>query len=113
MHSCQAGRRDLPNRGVGAGDSGVVDQDIDRAKSVAGVSRRPVDPIGIRDVDLDAACPCSQRLDGPGQRRRIPVPQADRRPGSDQPRGYRKPDPLAATGDDGASAVQIDLVHSR
>src|SRR5580693_6418895 len=101
----------LPYRLVDAGDTGIVDEDIDLAERlqrvVAGLFHRG--QVGHVDLERgDGGADLFRRLLG---QRLVMVPDRDLGAGGHKALRDRAPKPLRAAGYDGASAVEIDLVH--
>ena len=87
--------RIVPHRGVGSGDAGTGDQDVDAAERSGGIGGSALHGGGIGDVDSGLVW----RV-GPGECLGVTVPQADARSFSCQPRSDAGPDAGYAAGDD-------------
>src|SRR5205085_3611405 len=101
----------FPHRLVDAGDAGVVDEDIDLAQRLQRFVTGLLDRGEIGNVDLESR---DGRADFPGGlfgKWKVVIPDRDLRARCDQALGDRAPKTLGATGDDGATAVQVDFVH--
>src|ERR1700731_447779 len=101
----------LPHRLVDAGDAGIVDEDVDLAERLQRRIPRLLDRGEVRYVDLERGDAIADLLRGLLGQRQIMIPDRDPGAGTDKALVDRAPKALRAAGDDGAAAVQIDLVH--
>src|SRR6202790_787101 len=103
----------FPYRLVDSGDAGIVDENVYFAERLEGGICRLFNRGQIRHVDLerrDAGADFFCRLFG---ERLVMMPDRDFGAGTDKTLGDGAPKTLRAAGDDGAAAVQIDLVHGK
>src|SRR5216684_521397 len=101
----------FPYRLVDPGDAGVVDENVDLAESLERGVARLFDRGEIRHVDLERGDAGADFLCGLLGERLVMIPDRNLGAGGDKTLGDGAPKPLRAAGDDGAAAVQIDLVH--
>ena len=101
----------FPHRLVDAGDAGIVDEDVDLAERLQRLVTRLLDRGEIRHVDLEGRYRRADFLRGLFRKRQVVIPDRDLRARCDEALGDRAAKALRAAGDDGAAAVQIDLVH--
>ena len=101
----------FPHRLVDAGDAGIVDEDVDLAERLQRLVAGLLDGGEIGNVDLEGRDGRADFLRGLFRKRQVVIPDRDLRAGCDEALGDRAPKTLRAAGDDGAAAVQIDLVH--
>ena len=101
----------FPHRLVDAGDAGIVDEDVDLAERLQRLVAGLLDRGEVGDVDLEGRDRRADFLGGLFRKRQVMIPDRDLGAGSDEALGDGAPKPLRPAGDDGATAVQIDLVH--
>ena len=101
----------LPHRLVDAGDAGIVDEDVDLAERLQRRVARLLDRGEIGNVDLEGRDGAADFLRGLFRKRQVVIPDRDLRAGRNEALGDRAAETLRPAGDDGAAAVQIDLVH--
>ena len=97
---------------VDAGNAGIVDEDVDLAERLQRRVACFFDGGEVGDVDLEGGDGGADFLRGPLGKRQVVVPDRDLRAGCDKALGDRATKTLCTAGDDGAAAVQIDLVHA-
>ena len=87
----------FPGRHVGAGDSRVVDQDVDGAGARLGLAKRCVHRIRVGNIDLDPARRATPRPVRLGflHRSGIEIPDVDGGAGGLQPLAIARPNPWA------------------
>src|SRR6266851_8771477 len=101
----------FPYRLVDPGDAGVVDENVDLAEGLERGVARLFDRGEIRHVDLERGDAGADFLCGLLGERLVMIPDRNLGAGGDKTLGDGAPKPLRAAGDDGAAAVEIDLVH--
>src|SRR3984957_8723686 len=101
----------LPDRLVDPGDAGIVDENLDLAEGFQGFFARFLNGGEVGYVNLDGG---DARADFLGRllgQWLVVIPDRDLGAGGDKALGERAPETLRSAGNDGAAAVQIDLVH--
>ena len=104
--------RIVGNRRVRAGNTGVVDENVDPAGLLGGCRRRSGNAREIAHVaaDREGLSARSDFCGGFFGERHVPVPDRNLRPGRDQAARDRAPDSLRAAGDDSDAAFEIILI---
>src|SRR5450631_264181 len=101
----------FPYRLVDSGDAGIVDENVDFAERCERSVCRLFNRGQIRHVDLERRDAGADFLGGFFGERLVMIPDRDFCAGTDKTLGNGAPEALRTAGDDGAAAVQIDLVH--
>ena len=113
MTSRQGVRRVFPKLGIGAGDAGIVDEDVDAAEGVIGFVPGGFNSGEVGEIDLnrDYLAGVREFLTGGLRQRLITVPKADLGARSQKSFSNGPAYPLGSARDHGAPAFEIDLVH--
>src|ERR1700687_4349446 len=101
----------FPFRLVDAGDAGIVDENVYFVERCERSVCRLFNRSQIRHVDLERRDAGADFLGSLLCKRLVMIPDRDFCAGTDETLGDGAPKSLRAAGDDGAAAVQINLVH--
>ncbi len=96
---------------VDAGDTRIVDQDVDAAERFQRRIPRSFDGFNVGHIDFERRHGGADFLGGLLRQRLVEIPDRDFRPRGDETFGDGAAEALRAAGDDGKSSGQINLVQ--